>query len=132
MEKILNDKLAQSEETGSRLMDAFSRIQELEKNREGLQNTVVVKETQFSHLTEELDKVKRELARTKEDAENELSTTKRKLLAQIEDLERERDSAKRELQKIEVELRCAIEENNGLKVSRNAYFRFPYLVNQQR
>lgn len=116
MEKILHDKLAQSEEAQNRLLDAVARIQELESKREGLQNTVVVKETQFSHLTEELDRVKRELTRTKEDAESELASAKKKLLQQIEDLEHEKDSAKREFQKLEVELRCAIEENNGLKV----------------
>ena len=121
MEKLLHVKLAQSEEASSRLLDAVSRIQELEKNREGLQNTVSVKETQYSHINEQLELVQRELSKTREEAETELTNTRRRLLENIADLERERDSLRREFSKLEIEFKCSVEENAGLKVYNRAF-----------
>jgi hypothetical protein len=118
MEKVLGEKLAQSEEANSRLLDAVSRIQELEKNREGLQNTVTVKENQYTHINEQLELVTRELNKTREDAEAELNSTKRRLQENILDLERERDILKKEFNKLEIELKCSVEENAGLRVFR--------------
>jgi chromosome segregation ATPase len=131
MEKILHDKLAQSEEASSRLLDAVSRIKELEKNREGLQNTVNVKETQFSHVNEELEIIKRELNKTREDAESELFNTRKRLQENIADLERERDSLRKEFYKLEIELKCSVEENAGLKVFFLSNFRFQFQGNLQ-